>query len=160
MHRARRPVVAAVSMGIGLAMLASPVVAADRSVRIVGFAFSPATLTVRVGDSVTWRNEDSAAHTATSAGAWNSGDLGRGESATITFRAAGSFEYMCGIHPAMTGRVVVQAGGTAPPTDTADAAPGSSRDPSTARLAVLVLAAVIAAVLADRRSRSRLKADR
>ena len=155
MHRARRPVVAAALTALALAMLASPLVAADRSVRIIGFAFEPATMTIGVDDSVTWRNEDGAAHTAIQAGAWNTGDLGPGESATITFRTVGAFDYMCGIHPAMTGRVLVQAGGTAPPTDTVDSGSAATRGPSRPTLAFLVLMAVIGAVAADRRSRGR-----
>jgi plastocyanin len=100
------------------AVAAGPVHAADQDVAISGFTFSPRTVTVNVGDTVTWTNSDAQAHTATSGNAWSTGDIANGDSASITMRTAGTFEYICAIHPQMTGTVVVQAG-TAPPTDTA-----------------------------------------
>lgn len=91
-------------------------------VSIAEFAFNPSTITIDVGDSVTWTNEDQVVHTATStSGAFDSGDLAQGESYTLTFSQAGTYDYLCTPHPTMTGRVVVQAapavpagGGTVP----------------------------------------------
>jgi hypothetical protein len=61
-----------------------------------------------VGDSVTWTNRDSAAHTATaSGGGFNTGTLKQGQSATHRFTTAGRFAYICAIHPNMKGTVVV-----------------------------------------------------
>ena len=109
------------AVGVGTAL------AADHAVAISGSAFSPATVTVVVGDTVTWTNRDQISHTATAdGGAFDTGALGNGESGTVTFATAGSFPYHCTIHPTMTGTIVVEAAAaeptaapTNPPTDTA-----------------------------------------
>ena len=89
--------------------------AATHAVEISDFAFSPATLTVTVGDAVTWTNSDPIVHTATSTtGAFDSGDLAEGDSFTFTFTTPGTFDYLCTPHPTMTGQVVVQAAAPAP----------------------------------------------
>jgi plastocyanin len=107
---------AAVAIAAGVAV--APVLAADQAVTIAGFAFSPKTVTVNVGDSVTWTNNDGVAHTATGSG-FNTGNIASGASKTITFNSAGTRTYICTIHPTMTGTVVVRSsgGGTAPNTD-------------------------------------------
>lgn len=87
-----------------------PARAATHTVEIADFAFAPATLTITVGDTVTWTNQDAVAHTATStAGVFDSGDLEQGESYSATFTAPGTYDYLCTPHPSMTGRVVVVA---------------------------------------------------
>lgn len=84
--------------------------AATHEVSISGFAFNPATLNVAIGDTVTWTNEDTASHTATSSsGAFDSGNLANGATFSHTFATAGIFAYSCAIHPNMTGSVVVAA---------------------------------------------------
>lgn len=147
----RATTVVALAMGITTAAAS----AADSSVAISGFMFSPNTVTVDVGDTVTWTNSDAEAHTATGTG-WSTGDLLDGESGSVTFRTAGTFDYMCGIHPAMRGTVVVRAaGGTPPPTD---ADPARTTDPDgwlTATLAVLGVAMIVGTLIADRRFRER-----
>lgn len=71
-------------------------------------AFSPDDVNVAVGETVTWTNTDSVAHTSTSdANAWNSGTVVPGGQFSFTFRSAGSFPYHCTIHPGMVGTVVV-----------------------------------------------------
>jgi len=88
---------------------------ATHTVAIADFAFSPDTLTITAGDTVTWTNEDQVAHTATSAtGAFDSGDLEQGASFSFTFATAGTFAYLCSPHPDMTGQIVVQAAAPAP----------------------------------------------
>jgi plastocyanin len=73
------------------------------------FAFEPATVTVKVGDSVTWTNQDSANHTVVADnGEFKSGDLANGGTFTFAFTKAGSYPYHCSIHPSMKGTVVVQ----------------------------------------------------
>ncbi|HSL77907.1 MAG TPA: cupredoxin domain-containing protein [Candidatus Limnocylindrales bacterium] len=76
---------------------------------IANFAFSPATITAKVGDVVTWTNNDSAAHTATveSDATCTTENLGSGASGGIVFNTAGSYDYFCKIHPNMTGKVEV-----------------------------------------------------
>jgi plastocyanin len=76
---------------------------------IKDFAFSPQTVTVKVGGAVTWTNGDGFAHSVKSAdGSFVSQDLPPGQSFTATFAAPGTFPYICGIHNSMTGTVVVQ----------------------------------------------------
>ena len=79
------------------------------AVSIANFAFSPASITVKVGDSVTWTNNDSTTHTVTADdNSFSSGDLAPGATFSFTFSKAGTFAYHCSIHPSMTGTVVVQ----------------------------------------------------
>ena len=81
-------------------------------------AFYPATITIRVGQTVTWRNNDSPPHTTTSGSCsgnvcspmpgWDSGVLNRGQSFSHTFNMAGTFTYYCRVHGAMMqGSIVV-----------------------------------------------------
>ncbi len=83
---------------------------ADTGVTIQGFAFTGNSITINVGDTVTWTNTDGAVHTATSdTPLFDSGTLTNGNSYSFTFNTAGTFPYHCNIHPFMTGSVVVQA---------------------------------------------------
>ncbi len=76
--------------------------------KIANFAFAPATLTVKVGASVTWTNADGAAHTVTADdGSFNSSDIAPGTTFKQTFAKAGTFTYHCAIHKSMTGTVTV-----------------------------------------------------
>jgi plastocyanin len=79
-------------------------------VNIKSFAFNPANITVKVGTTVTWTNNDSATHTVTETDGQNgpnSGNLEPGKSFTFTYDTAGTFKYHCAIHPNMTGTVTV-----------------------------------------------------
>ena len=112
---ARLAAFAALLLFIGLASTAT---AATATVEIAGFAFSPPSLTINAGDTVTWTNRDSAQHSAVFA---NGGPriraLSNGQSDSITFATSGTFNYVCGIHGAsMSGTVIVRAAATAPPT--------------------------------------------
>lgn len=79
-------------------------------VDITNFSFSPSSLTVKVGDTVTWENMDSTAHTVTgvSADGPNSGTLQKGQSYSFQFTKAGTYKYACKFHPSMTGTITVQ----------------------------------------------------
>lgn len=84
---------------------------AGAQVMIKDFAFVTVaeTFTIKVGESVTWTNEDSVNHTvAGDNGEFESGSLGNGQSFTFTFPTAGTFTYHCTVHPSMKGTVVVQ----------------------------------------------------
>jgi plastocyanin len=73
--------------------------------------FSPATITVPAGTTVTWKNNDAYAHTSTSdTGVWDTGNVAAGASTTTTFSTAGTFPYHCTYHAAMgmKGTVIVQ----------------------------------------------------
>jgi plastocyanin len=89
-----------------LALLASPAFAANHEVAIEGFKFAPANISVAAGDTITFTNKDSAPHTATANdGSFDTGRLNKGESATVTINAAGTFDYICELHPSMKGVV-------------------------------------------------------
>jgi plastocyanin len=142
------------AVGVGTAL------AADHAVAISGSAFSPATVTVAVGDTVTWTNSDQISHTATAdTGQFDTGTIGNGASVTITFPDAGSFPYHCTIHVQMTGTITVAAAAPAPPTAAptnppTDAGVGQTTAPLPALIgAVLVIggAGFIGLLMARRR---------
>jgi len=73
------------------------------------FDFSPMTLTVPAGTTVTWKNTDDEPHTVVSdAGLFRSGALDTNESFTFRFDKAGTYHYACSIHPRMVGTIVVE----------------------------------------------------
>jgi len=69
--------------------------------------FTPATVTIKVGESVTWQNFSGQQHTTTSDQLDWDQPVDNGQSFTRTFPTAGVFPYHCKIHPAMLGTVVV-----------------------------------------------------
>ncbi len=77
------------------------------TITIQNFAFSPSTLTVKAGTKVTWVNQDSAVHTVNS-DIFDSPNLAKGETFEFTFSDKGSFDYTCGIHPTMQGKIIVE----------------------------------------------------
>ncbi len=88
----------------------SAVMTGAAAVDISNFAFNPPTIEIAVGDTVTWTNNDSAAHTATqqpSGSGFQSGALQPGDSFSFTFDTAGTYDYFCEFHPGMTGQVIV-----------------------------------------------------
>ena len=79
------------------------------SVAIKGFKFVPADVTVKVGDTIVWTNDDSAPHTVESSdGVLRSDELSKGDTYEYKFTKAGKHDYICGIHPSMHGSVTVQ----------------------------------------------------
>jgi amicyanin len=82
------------------------------TVTISNFAYSPASIKVKVGDTVTWTNKDSIGHTVTadksSSDAPASDLLAQGQSYSFTFKKAGTFTYHCVPHPNMHGSVIVE----------------------------------------------------
>jgi plastocyanin len=79
------------------------------SVTLANFAFSPTTITVKVGTAVTWTNKDGTTHTVSSdTGAFDSGNLAPGGKYSYTFSTAGTYGYHCSIHSYMKGTVIVQ----------------------------------------------------
>ena len=85
----------AVTIPVGAATLASR-------------AYTPDTVDVALGGTVTWTNTDSVAHTSTSdASGWDSGIVAPGGQFSVAFPTAGTFSYHCAIHPGMIGTVVV-----------------------------------------------------
>ena len=82
---------------------------AGAQVVLKGFAFDPASITIKAGESVTWTNQDSPTHTITADnGEFDSGNIASGAKYSFTFAKAGTYPYHCSIHPSMKGTVVVQ----------------------------------------------------
>ena len=84
---------------------------ATMAVKIDNFSFSPATLTVPVGTTVIWTNQDDIPHTVVSTDdprAFRSKVLDTDEKFSYTFTKAGTFAYFCSVHPKMTGTVLVK----------------------------------------------------
>ncbi len=79
-------------------------------------SFQPRQIRVQPGTTVTWTNQDGAAHTVTAgtrdnpSGLFNSGNIGAGGSFSFTFEVPGTYNYFCSIHAGMDGVVVVEEG--------------------------------------------------
>jgi plastocyanin len=107
-----RAVVVAMLLGPILgAMLALGTVAAQDATNVItvdNFTFSPKELTVAVGTTVKWVNHDDIPHTIVEKKTtFRSKALDTDDSYSYTFTSAGSFDYFCGLHPHMVGKVVV-----------------------------------------------------
>ena len=89
----------------------SAAAATAHSVGISSYAFHPAVLTVSVGDTVTWTNSDQAPHDVTTTSApvaIHGSRMEKGQSWSYTFTTAGTYAYICSIHPDMKATVIVQ----------------------------------------------------
>ena len=82
----------------------------EHTVVIKDFKFIPATLTVNVGDTVTWKNEDIAPHTATAKGknSFDSGNLDSGASWSYVVKKKGDYPYFCSYHLSMKGKLTAR----------------------------------------------------
>ncbi|HVZ90839.1 MAG TPA: cupredoxin family copper-binding protein [Rhizomicrobium sp.] len=100
----------AIGAAAALALLfAATPAAADGAISIKNFDFAPMTLTVRAGETVTWRNDDEEPHTVVSLdGLFRSAAMDGGESFSFRFDKPGTYKYLCSIHPRMTGAIVVK----------------------------------------------------
>lgn len=100
---------ALIALGLSCWFAAAPgALAADHRVVIDAMAFSPKVVAVRPGDTITWVNKDMFVHNVTAAAAGiKSGDLKPGQSWRHTVRKGETFDYLCTLHPVMTGRVEV-----------------------------------------------------
>jgi plastocyanin len=84
--------------------------ARSEKVEIVDFAYDPDPVTIEEGGKVIWINRDSDAHTATAEdGSFDTGTLEEGKLGSASFKEAGTYEYVCTIHPDMRGTVEVVA---------------------------------------------------
>ncbi|MCB1381829.1 MAG: cupredoxin family copper-binding protein [Notoacmeibacter sp.] len=90
-----------------LVVSALPAAAANHSVSIKGMKFSPASLTVAAGDTITFSNGDAMPHTA-SGPAFDTGNIAPGSSKKVTVPAAGTHAYKCKLHPSMKGSVTAR----------------------------------------------------
>ena len=83
--------------------------ATTASVSIANFSFTPAKLSISVGTTVIWTNNDSVTHTVTAdGGAFDSNNLSPGNTFSFTFSKAGTYTYHCKIHPSMMGTILVK----------------------------------------------------
>jgi amicyanin len=108
----RRTFVAAAVFGLASgAMLGLGVVKAEgtaKEVTIDNFTFGPAELSVPVGTTVTWINRDDIPHTVVAKDkGFRSKALDTDDRYSFTFASAGTYDYFCGLHPHMTGKIVV-----------------------------------------------------
>lgn len=79
------------------------------AVTIQNFAFSPASLTIKKGETVTWTNKDSAPHQiASDNGKFQGPQMSNGQTYSFTFNETGTFPYHCVIHPMMKAAITVQ----------------------------------------------------
>ncbi|XUM20210.1 cupredoxin domain-containing protein [Bradyrhizobium oligotrophicum S58] len=101
-------VVRGACLAAALLLGATPLRAETIKVTIDNFTFTPAAVTVKVGDTVTWTNHDDIPHTVVSAGKYRSKTLDTDDSFSFTFAAAGDYKYFCSLHPHMTGLVKVE----------------------------------------------------
>lgn len=85
-----------------------PETTGNNTVIIENFAFHPSALSIKSGEKVTWINNDSAVHTVVSQNLFESPVLKRGGEFSFTFTPPGTYDYYCGIHPSMKGKIIVQ----------------------------------------------------
>ncbi len=107
----RAVVVAALSGPVAGALLAFGAVAAQEQnvVTIDNFTFTAPELTVAVGTTVEWINHDDIPHSVVDQNkAFRSRALDTDDSYSFTFASAGTFDYFCGLHPHMTGKIIVK----------------------------------------------------
>lgn len=108
-----RTTLAAVAAVLLLPMSAAPSHAAGATVTVADMAFTPATVRIGLGESVTWTFRDSISHTATSDdGFFDTGAASGGASRTVRFASAGTYAYHCSFHSMMHGKVVVPMAAT------------------------------------------------
>ncbi|WP_405804384.1 cupredoxin family copper-binding protein [Streptomyces sp. NBC_00210] len=95
--------------------------AGQYQVRMSGYAFTPRTLTVTAGSTITWTNQDTAPHdvkTTSGPHSFHSPMLDKGDSWSHTFTSPGTYGYLCTVHPGMTGQLVVRAAAAPSPAAT------------------------------------------
>jgi len=118
----------------GGAAAAAPAAApAAKSVEAMGYKFSPADLTINVGDTVTWTNHDTAPHNIVVTDGpekFTSPTLQTGQTFSHTFTQAGTYSYYCSIHPDMKATITVTGSApTSAPTPTPTSAPTHTMPP-------------------------------
>ena len=101
----------------GLALASPAAFAAEATpaaaVEIHNMKYNPQTLTVAVGTTVTWVNEDPSPHTVTDKGkVFRSAALDTKDSFSYTFATPGEFTYFCTLHPMMVGKIIVKPAGS------------------------------------------------
>jgi plastocyanin len=98
---------AALLAGRDSAAGATATASGSRTVSINHFKFSPTPLHVSKGTTVVFSNTSKVTHTATRRGSFDTGKIKPGHSVSVRFGAAGTYSYVCTIHPKMHGKIVV-----------------------------------------------------
>lgn len=94
---------------LGFAEAAPSAQPAPTTVTIDNFSFSPMTLEVKPGATITWVNKDDIPHVvASTTSLFKSRALDTDGTFTFTFSEPGTYEYYCSVHPKMTGKIVVK----------------------------------------------------
>ena len=78
----------------------------ETAIAINGFRFDPLTVTVKPGTKVIWKNLDSVSHTV-KFDDWESQELFKSDTVEHTFSKKGTYDYRCGLHSSMKGRIIV-----------------------------------------------------
>ncbi|MET7620396.1 cupredoxin family copper-binding protein [Streptomyces sp. NPDC005408] len=119
-----RALVAAMLL-VATALIGLPSTAAQAAghhqVSMSGYAFSPRTLTITAGSTVTWTNQDTAPHdvkTTSGPHSFHSPMLDKGGSWSHTFTSPGTYGYLCTVHPGMTGQLIVKSAAAPKPAAT------------------------------------------
>jgi len=109
MPRLRLALAAAAAATFCAAALTAAVAASPAAVTIDNFNFSPMTLTVAAGSTVTWTNHDDIPHTVRAVdGSFHSKAMDTDDSYSFTFAKPGVYSYFCSVHPKMVGKVIVK----------------------------------------------------
>jgi len=103
---------------------------ADNSVTIKDFEYQPDPVTISPGDSVTWTNRDMAQHSATDDGEFDTGLLKKGESGTVTIDQAGTYDYICTVHPDMRAKLIAGDGESSSGSGTSSGSSGGTSSSS------------------------------
>ena len=102
-------IVVSIEVFSGCTQKQSPPPVATNTIKIINFTFTPSNITIKVGENVTWINEDSATHQVKEDfGLFLSNPLAKGQSFTYQFTTTGIFNYTCNIHSFMKGKVIVE----------------------------------------------------
>jgi plastocyanin len=95
---------------VAVALVTSPVRAADTEVKIDNFTFNPQQITIKADTTVVWTNGDDIPHMiASKTGIFKSKALDTDDKFSFTFATPGTYPYFCALHPHMTGTIVVEA---------------------------------------------------
>jgi plastocyanin len=99
----------ALSHGTGPSTTSTALAAGSETIEISNFAYSPASVTVKVGTTITFKNEESVEHTATSntEGLFDTGTLNKGQSVRLKMNKVGTFSFHCSFHAFMHGTIKV-----------------------------------------------------
>jgi plastocyanin len=109
MPRLRLALAAAAAATFCAVALTAAVAASPAAVTIDNFNFSPMTLTVAAGSTVTWTNHDDIPHTVRAVdGSFHSKAMDTDDSYSFTFAKPGVYSYFCSVHPKMVGKVIVK----------------------------------------------------